>query len=84
MNRSMPGPPVHNQLPEFTQTHVHRVSDAIHPSHPRPLLLPPPMEGMMLKLKLHIGYVANIFPFYKLSFVSLIVSFDVQKLLSFM
>ena len=38
MNRSTPGLPVHHQLPEFTQTHVHRVSDAIQPSHP---LLPP-------------------------------------------
>ena len=34
MNRSMPGLPVHHQIPEFTQTHVHRVSDAIQPSHP--------------------------------------------------
>ena len=34
MNCSMPGLPVHHQLPEFTQTHVHRVSDAIQPSHP--------------------------------------------------
>ena len=34
MNRSMPGLPVHRQLPEFTQTHVHRVGDAIQPSHP--------------------------------------------------
>ena len=33
MNRSMPGLPVHHQLPEFTQTHAHRVSDAIQPSH---------------------------------------------------
>ena len=32
MNRSTPGLPVHHQLPEFTQTHVHRVSDAIQPS----------------------------------------------------
>ena len=31
---SMPGLPVHHQLPEFTQTHVHRVSDAIQSSHP--------------------------------------------------
>ena len=38
MNCSMPGLPVHHQLPEFTQTHVHRVGDAIQPSHP---LLPP-------------------------------------------
>ena len=34
MNCSMPGLPVHHQLPEFTQTHVHRVGDAIQPSHP--------------------------------------------------
>ena len=34
MDYSMPGLPVHHQLPEFTQTHVHRVSDAIQPSHP--------------------------------------------------
>ena len=40
MNRSMPGLPVHHQLPEFTQTHVHRVSDATQPSHP--LLFPCP------------------------------------------
>ena len=36
----MPGFPVHNQFPEFTQTHVHRVGDAIQPSHP--LLSPSP------------------------------------------
>ena len=40
MNCSMPGLPVHHQLPEFTQTQVHRVSDAIQPSHP--LLSPSP------------------------------------------
>ena len=34
MNCSTPGLPVHHQLLEFTQTHVHRVSDAIQPSHP--------------------------------------------------
>ena len=34
INHSTPGLPVHRQLPEFTQTHVHRVSDAIQPSHP--------------------------------------------------
>ena len=44
MNHSTPGLPVHHQLPEFTQTHVHRVSDAIQPSHLcRPLLLLPPI-----------------------------------------
>ena len=40
MNRSMPGLPVHHQLPEFIQTHIHQVSDAIQPSHP--LLSPSP------------------------------------------
>ena len=40
MNCSTPGLPVHHQLPEFTQTHVHRVRDAIQPSHP--LLSPSP------------------------------------------
>jgi len=40
MNCSTPGLPVHHQLPEFTQTHVRRVGDAIQPSHP--LLSPSP------------------------------------------
>ena len=40
MNHSMPGLPVHHQIPEFTQSHVHRVGDAIQPSHP--LLSPSP------------------------------------------
>ena len=47
MNCSTPGLPVHHQLPEFTQTHVHRVSDAIQPSSHlilcRPLVLLPPI-----------------------------------------
>ena len=41
MNRSTPGLPVHHQLPKFTQTHVHRVSDAIQPSHPLSSPSPP-------------------------------------------
>ena len=41
MNLSMPGLPVHHQLPEFTQTHVHRVGDAIQPSHPLSSPSPP-------------------------------------------
>ena len=40
MNCSTPGLPVHHQLPEFTQTHVHLVGDAIQPSHP--LMSPSP------------------------------------------
>ena len=41
VNHSMPGLPVHHQLPEFTQTHVHRVSDAIQPSYPLSSPSPP-------------------------------------------
>ena len=41
MNCSTPGLPVHHQLPEFTQTHVHGVSDVIQPSHPLSSPSPP-------------------------------------------
>ena len=41
MNHSTPGLPVHHQLLEFTQTHLHRVSDAIQPSHPLSSPSPP-------------------------------------------
>ena len=45
MNCSTPGLPVHHRLPEFTQTHVHRVGDAIQPSH---LLLSPSPPALNL------------------------------------
>ena len=41
MNHRTPGLPVHHQLPEFTQTHVHRVNDVIQPSHPLSSPSPP-------------------------------------------
>ena len=41
MNRSTPGLPVHHHLPEFTQIHIHRVPDAIQPSHPLSSPSPP-------------------------------------------
>ena len=41
MNHSTPGLPVHHQLLEFTQTHIHQVSDAIQPSHPLLSPFPP-------------------------------------------
>ena len=44
MNLSMPRLPVHHQLLEFTQTHVHRVSDAIQPSHPPSSPSPPALN----------------------------------------
>ena len=44
MDCSTPGLPVHHQLPEFTQTHLHRVSDAIQPSHPLSSPSPPAFD----------------------------------------
>jgi len=52
MNCSTPGLPVHHQLPEFTQTHVHRLGDAIQPSHPLSSPSPPapsPSQHQSLK-----------------------------------
>ena len=61
MNRSTPGLPVYHQLPEFTQTQVHRVSDAIQPSHPL-LSSPAPAfsfsqdQGLFKESALHIRW----------------------------
>ena len=52
MNCSMPGLPVHRQLLEFTQTHVHGLSDVIQPSHP----LSPP-SPLALNLSQHQGFL---------------------------
>ena len=50
MNGSMPGLPVHHQLPKFTQTHVHWVGDAIQTSHP--LLSPSPLPSVFPSMSL--------------------------------
>ena len=55
MDCSTPGLPVHHQLPEFTQTHVHSVGDAIQPSHP--LLSPSPPA---FNLSQHQGLIESI------------------------
>ena len=57
MNCRTPGLPVHHQLPEFAQTYVHWVGDAIQPSHPLSALVPP-----ALNLSQHQG----IFPMNRL------------------
>ena len=57
MDHSMPGLPVHHQLPEFTQTHVHIVSDAIQPSHP--LLSPSPTFNLSRYQGKHQGLFSN-------------------------
>ena len=60
MNHSTPGLPVHHQLPESTQTHVHRVSDAIQPSHP--LLSPSPPALNQAQLFVNLWTVAHQAP----------------------
>ena len=50
MNPSTPGLPVHHQLPEFTQTHVHRVGDAIPPSHPLSSPSPPALNASSIRV----------------------------------
>ena len=61
MDYSMPGLPVHHQLLEFTQTHVHWVSDAIQPSHPLLSPSPPALnltqhQGLSNESALHIRW----------------------------
>ena len=61
MSRSTPGLLVHHQLPEFTQTHIHRVGDAIQPSHPLsspspPALNPSQHQGLYNELTLRMRW----------------------------
>ena len=70
MNRSTPGLPVHHQLPEFTQTHVHWVSDAIQPSHP--LSSPSPMT---FNLSQHQGLFKRVSSLHQ---VAKILEFQLQ------
>ena len=67
MNRSTPGLPVHHHLPEFTQTHVHWVGDAIQPSHPLSSPSPPALNlsrhGGLFKWVSSSHQVAKIFEF---------------------
>ena len=60
-NCSTPGLPVHHQLPEFTQTHIHRVTDAVQPSHPLSSLLlltpiPPSLRVFSNESTLHMRW----------------------------
>ena len=68
MNCSTPGLRVHHQVPEFTQTHVHRVSDAIHPSHP----LSPPFSSCLQTSPASESFPMNIQSWFPLGLISLI------------
>jgi len=74
MNCSTPGLHVHHQLPEFTQTHVHRVSDAIQPSHPLSSPSPPapsPSQHQSLVQRVNSSHdVAKVLEFQLASFPS--------------
>ena len=77
----MPGFSVHHQLPELTQTHVHRVSDAIQPSHP--LSSPSPLT---FNLSLHLGIKRPKFQTLALPFIScvtLMKSLNIYVVVSF-
>ena len=65
MNHSTPGLPVHHQLPEFTKTHVHWVSDAIQPSHPLSSPFP-----TVLNLSQHQGLFKWVSPSHQVAKVS--------------
>ena len=83
INRSTPGLPVHHQLPEFIQTHVHRVSDVIQSSHPWfPLLLlpqiPPSIKVLSNESTLHMRWPK----YWSFSF-SIIPSKEIPVLTSF-
>ena len=83
MNRSTPGLPDHHHLPEFTQTHVHRVGDAIQPSHPLSSLLllpsiPPSIRVLSNESTLHMRWPK----YWSFSF-SIIPSKEIPGLISF-
>ena len=79
MNRSTPGLPVHHQLPEFTQTCVHRVSDAIQPSHPRsspssPAPNPSQHQSLFQWVHSWVLFLLWLYPFILSGFISPLIS----------
>ena len=83
MNGSTPDLPVHHQLPEFTETHVHRVSDAIQPSHPLSSPSPPaPNPSQHQSLLQWVNSRRRWPKYWRFSF-SIIPSKEVPGLISF-
>ena len=83
MNRSTPGLPVHHQLPEFSQTHVHRVSDAIQPSHPLSSPSPPAPNPSQHQIFSNESTLHMRWPKYWSFSFSIIPSKEIPGLISF-
>ena len=83
MNRSTPGLPVHHQLPEFTQTHIHRVSDAMQPSHPLPSSSPAAPIPPSIRVFSNESTLCMRWPKYWSFSFSIIPSKDIPGLISF-
>ena len=83
MNHSTPGLPVHHPLPEFTQTHVHRVSNAIQPSHPLSSPSPPAPSSSQHPSLLNQSTLCMRWPKYWSFSFSIIPSKEIPGLISF-
>ena len=83
MNHSTPGLPVHHHLPEFTQTHVHRVRDAIQPSHPRSSPSPPALNPSSIRVFSNESTPRMRWPKYWSFSFSIIPSKEHPELISF-
>ena len=83
MNCSTPGLPVHHQLPEFTETHVHRVSDAIQPSHPLSSPSPPAPKSLPASESSNESTLRMRWPKYWSFSFSIIPSKEIPGLISF-